>query len=264
MKKSYKFGEILLYVREEYKEYKHLLNDLSQCIRVLENKSYYFESSNFGEKDKIRLRIEKKYSEVSKKIKSLRYDWYSMFFYTAFFNVIKSGDSTYKLEDDSTITPIDGSKRFKPSVDIIDQERFDNIIEELLSLDIMKIQQGSLHIDYDLISLDFGNVFISSKLGYKSLLEWDGRTDTIDYLIKKDGCPYLIERILYLEIPTEYISREWLQIFEKHEHKFNAEMFFEVDIDVPRKQGFLQIDTTNSKNIRLVRKKIFEANKRTK
>ena len=43
MKKYYKFGEIILALREEYKESKYLLDELNKCINIKsEYSNYYF------------------------------------------------------------------------------------------------------------------------------------------------------------------------------------------------------------------------------
>lgn len=256
MKKSYKFGEILLYLREEYKECNYLLEELKKYIHIPNNKNFQFKGNIFKEESKIKLIVEKEYSEILKKICWLKYGWYSTFLYTAHFNVIRKENSTYTLEENSLTTPIPDRKRFVPLVDILQQDKFDSLIDRLLSLDIMQMQKGVLYINHDLISLNLSRVFISSKLGYESFLRWDGNIDTIDYSIKKDFSPYLLERILYLEIPKDYIPQEWIQIFEKHESKFSDKIHFDVDINIPRKKGNLQIDTSNKKNIKLLRKKL--------
>ncbi len=252
MKTKYKFGEILLYVREEYKECEQLLNELNKCISVTKNKDFHFEGDIWEKESKIRLIVEKKYSEILKKIQWLRYNTYSDYFYTAYFNVIRNEDNEYTLEKDSMLTPLDDNKKFTPSVDILYQEKFDSLIDSILSLDVMKLQRKSLRINHDLIRLDFGRVFVSSKLGYESFLHWVGNTDVVSYSVKKDCCPYLLEEILYLEIPAEYIPSEWVQIFEKHENKFGNDIFFDVDINASKRKGYLQIDTSNNEEIKLL------------
>lgn len=129
------------------------------------------------------------------------------------------------------------------------------MIDKVFSLDIMQIQNGNLFVNYDFISLDFDTAFISSTLGSKSFLSWEGTNDTIHYSIKRDCSSYLLERMLYLEIPLERIPVEWLQIFKKHENKFSDEIFFYVDWHVSRRNnGFLQIHTLDNRSFELIRK----------
>lgn len=255
MKKSYKFGEILLYLREEYKQCKYLFDKLNKCISIENSDNFYFTGSLSEENRKIKLVVEKKYSEILKTIAHLKYDWYSVFLYTAYLDVIKGEDNIYQIVQDSTLCRVPNNKIFKPLVDVLYQDEFDNVVKKILSLDMMKRKKANLYINHDVIALDFGRIFISSKLGYESLLHWDGNCDTIDYLVRKDCSPYLLKRILYLELPMEYIPKEWLQIFEKHESEFSDEIYFDVDVNIQNRKGNLQIETSNNRNIKLLRKK---------
>ncbi len=255
MKKRYKFGEILMYLREEYLETKHILEELSKHIYVNSNSSnFYFDVnlSNSNEKEsKLRLIVMKKYSKLLKQIQKLRYDWYSQFLYLAFFDINRGNDNQYELKFDNILTPVDGSKRFTPSVKIIEQDKFNALVEEFLSLDIMKLHENTFYINRDFISLDYNYALISSTLGYKSLLSWDGKEDIIDYSVEKGCCPYLIEEILKLEIPVDYISSDWLKIFEKHESKFNEQIFFDVDIKTQNKHGKLKVNKLDNRKVLL-------------
>lgn len=97
MKKSYKFGEILLYLREEYKEHCYLLNELNRCIEVMNDKKYYFKPYHL-DGSKIKLVVEKEYSELLKKIKYLQYDWYSQFLYIAYLEIMKNETNHYSFQ----------------------------------------------------------------------------------------------------------------------------------------------------------------------
>lgn len=75
MKKYYKFGEIILALREEYQECRHMLDELKDCINVKsDNSKFYFTgllSNDDGPQDlsdrKIRLFVEKRYLDILKK-----------------------------------------------------------------------------------------------------------------------------------------------------------------------------------------------------
>ena len=98
MKKYYKYGEIILALREEYKECKHLLDELNKCINIKsDNSNFYFTgllSDNDKAQDlsdrKIRLFVEKRYLDVLKKIQYLKYNWYVQFLYSAFFALLSA------------------------------------------------------------------------------------------------------------------------------------------------------------------------------
>lgn len=263
MEKNYTFGKLLLCLREEYKQTKPLLEKLNNCVTVNPNNSnFYFEGrllfkeESILEENRLRLIAQKKYLKMLKQIQSLRYDWYSKFLYTAHFNVSKNDDNnSYKLVFDDILTPVDNKNRFVPQVNIINQETFNDIINKILSLDIMQLHREILFVNHDIISIDFSNIFMSSTLGYKLFISWDGKTDTINYSAKKDYSIFILEKLLSLQIPSNSISPEWLQFFEKYEHIIGKDIYFDVALSsYRRKKGSLQIDTIDNTKVKLLRK----------
>ena len=97
MKKYYKFGEILLAFREEYRECKYLLDELNKYINVESDINNFYFTGLLPDNDevddlknrRIRLYVQKSYHDILKKIQYLKYDWYCQFLYSAFFNVEK-------------------------------------------------------------------------------------------------------------------------------------------------------------------------------
>ena len=264
MKKSYKFGEILLALREEYKECKHLLEELNKCINVKSdnNEVYFTGSLPVDEKIqklsywKIGLCVGKRYHDILKKIQYLKYNWSSIFLYTAYFTAVKKDNGLYGLEYENELTPF-GRKKYIPKVEIIDQSKFSLLIDELLSSDLMQVKHGNFGINNDSIWLNFDYATIFSCRSYSDNLSisWHGIEDEFQYSITKPNSPALIEEILSLELPADKISPDWLKLLEKHENDFASEVLFHVDINAKSKRGILQISNIeNNKVVKLLKK----------
>ena len=260
MKKYYKFGEIIMALREEYKEYNYLLAELNKCIKIdYDYGNYYFEGI-LADKYKpqelgyIRLYVEKKYFDILKKINFLKYDWYSQFLYSAYFKVFKKDNGLYELNYDNIPTPVDG-KKYIPNVEIIDQNNFSSLIDVLLSTDLMQIKEGNFSNNHDRISLNFNYAYIFTSLGDNSFISWDGINDDFNYSITRHNSPALIGDILSLEIPADKISSDWLQLLEKHENDFSKDILFDVDISAQSREGFLQVSSIeNNRVVKLLKK----------
>lgn len=261
MKKYYKYGELLLALREEYNEYKDLLKELEKYIEIKsEYADFYFSGSLSKDKSQKRLedrriilQVEKKYSSIKKMIERLKYDWYSSYMYSAFFNIEKKESGLYVARYNNIVTPVDGNK-YVPNVKITDQENFSKIIDQLLSTDIMQLRDGHFTNNYDSIFLDFDNASISSNFGCHYYITWDGREDKYSYSVREQCSSDLIENILSLEIPADKISPEWLNILEKHKNLLSKESYFTVDKNVISKNGTLQISNIeNRKDYNIVR-----------
>lgn len=247
MRKYYSFGELLLVLREEYNECRNLLEELNNNVVVNPDCKHYFSGvlSHSDRKDslldrKIRLYTEKKKLTIVKKLQRLRYDWYAGFLYSADFNVEKEENGLYGLKYDNIFTPVDGRK-YMPGVEIKDPKAFSEVMEELLSKDLLNTKAGNFDFNDDGIYLGFDNGFITSKLGFESMIYWNGVEDKYNYSIAIDNSPSLIEDIFMLEIPADKISPDWLKLLEKHSDMFEKETMFNVDVKAQSKKGTLKI-----------------------
>ena len=265
MKKYYKFGEIILALREEYQECRHMLDELKDCINVKsDNSKFYFTgllSNDDGPQDlsdrKIRLFVEKRYLDILKKVQYLKHDWYGKFLYSAFFVADKKDNGLYGLEYDDIFTPVD-RKKYIPEVQIVDQVKFSEIIDELFLSNLMQLKKGSFGNNHDIISLNFDSVYISTSDA--SFIRWNGINDNFDYSISRCNfsplIPNLIEDILLLEIPADKISSDWLKILEKHESIFDKKLLFQVDVDVRSKKGILGFSDAEDKGVMKILEKV--------
>ncbi|MEE3343485.1 MAG: hypothetical protein VZS44_05295 [Bacilli bacterium] len=269
MKKYYKFGEIILALREEYKESKYLLDELNKCINIKSEYSNYYFTGLLSRDDqvkdlsdrKIRLYIEKKYLDILKKIEYLKGNWNIGALYSATFIADKKDNGQYGLKYNESRVPFD-DRKYIPEIQIVNKEKFSELIDELFSTDLMQLERGYFTNNYDSISLDFDHANISTELGDTSYVGWNGINDYFYYIISKHNSPFLIEQILQLEIPADKISPDWLNLLEKHENLFDKEYYFDVDIKAQSKKGHLQISNIDKKNnINLVKLKKIKSKK---
>lgn len=261
LKQYYKFGEIILALREEYLESKYLLDELNKYIVVGPEVNEFFftgllknfDSSSQPDNTIIRLYVQKNYPDILKKVEHIKHDWYSKYLYSAIFNVEKEANGLYGLKYDEIFTPVDG-KKYIPNVKINNPEEFSKIIDNLYSTYLMQLTRSYFTNNFDHLSLDFDEAFISTTLGTDSYIFWNGIGDTFEYSIRRDNSPFLLEQILELEIPADKISPDWLKLLEKHDSIFDKEVSFNVDVNAQSKKGILQIsDIDRSGNINLVR-----------
>jgi len=262
MKKTYKFGEMMMALREEFKECKYLLDELNKCISIETNYSdAYFSASlscdnNIQElKDReIKLFVEKKYLNILKKLQHLKYDWYSKYLYKSIFMVERQDGDIYGLSYDNILTPVDG-KKYIPQIEIIDQNKFSSLIDELFSSDLMLLKSGYFTSNHDTILLNFDNALVSTPLGDSSFMSWNGINDQFNYYITRHSCPKLIEDILSLEMPADRISSDWLKLLEKHKNAFGTELVFDVDVNTKSRKGILYVsEIGNNGVVKLIRK----------
>lgn len=274
MKKSYKFGEIILALREEYMECKHLIEELNKQVNVeTENSRVYFSGklrenyTSCEPRDRnIRLYVERRYNEILKKIQYLKYTWYSQYLYMAIFDVEKEENGLYGIKYADIPTPVDGRK-YIPNVQIVNQERFSELVDEMFSTDLMQLKQWHYYTaeygspeyyECPMISLNFDRAKIIRTLFDNSSIWWDGISDEIEFSIDKYNKSFLIVDILSMEVPTDKIPEEWLKLLEKHERVFGNEVFFDVDTTIRARKVILQVAGINrndtSSVVKLLRK----------
>lgn len=239
---------MLLALREEYMECKYLLDELNDCINIKSSHNNFYFTGLLSDEDqindlsdrRIELFVEKQYLDILKKIQYLKYDWYGQFLYSAFLVANRKDNGLYKLENSNMETPID-SRKYIPAVEIIDQAKFSEIVDEIFLSDLMQLKEGHFRNNHDTIALNFDHAYISTVLGDTSFIEWNGIDDSFKYTIKRHNCPLLIEDIFSLEMPTDKISPDWLKLLAKHNKICDNELLFDVDVKAQSKKGILQI-----------------------
>ena len=239
MSKYYKYGELLLILRKEYMGYKILLNELKRYVDIKsEYENMYFTgrlayndcSKNPVDKE-IRLIVEKKYNELLKTIQNIRYNWYSMYLYTANYKMKKNNDGNYVPVYDNECAIIDNKDKYNPSVEITNPEKFSDLIDQIFSTDLMQTQQGHFAINQEAIDLNFDEAYIFSKLENQTIIHWDGINDTFRCSCDGHFYPALIREVLSLEMPEDKISDDWLKLLEKHKNDSSLRNY-DVDVSV--------------------------------
>lgn len=268
MKRNYKYGEMILLLREEYKECRHILKELDKYVIVSPDCShYYFGGVLAGRLRKngmIRLNVIKKYFYFLRKM------GYSFCYYShvANFNIDKNDDGLYEPRYYSNLYHhyLDKNEiekgMYVPDVQITDQTKFSELVDELLSSDLIQLSEGHFSNNYRIIDLGFDNAWISNIYSFlardNSFISWNGKDDTFGYGLNKYDGSSLINEMLSSEISTDRISSDWLNIFEKHEDVFDKEILFDVDKGIILKNGTLQIsdiEQTTDYNVVKLRKK---------
>ena len=269
MKRNYKYGEMILLLREEYKECKRILDEISKYVVVSPDCTHYYfdgklvDRGRIYENSMIRLNVIKKYFYFLRKI-GYAHCYYS---HTANFNIVENEDGLYepkyysrlyhKYLDKNDIE----KEMYVPDVQVTDQIKFSELVHELLSSDLMQLEAGHFSNNYRIIDLDFDEAWISFAnflRGGNSFIAWNGRKDTFEYEMSKYNSSTLINDMLSSEISADNISPGWLSIFEKHEDVFGKEVFFDVDKNIILKNGTLQIadiEQTDNYNVVKLRKK---------
>ena len=254
MRKYYKMAEMIMALREEYNECRELLAKMDELVSVDGGICFYHfngrlsdrRTSSFDDRG-VRLYVQRKYNAVLKKIQDLRF--HSIGFYRAIFNSQKDKHGIYTLKQiEGFEVPSLERNRYRPEVEITDQKEFSELMDELLTRNIMQVKDGYFSFNGDSITLDFDHCFITSETGAGTTLTWDGPTDTIDYSVKHGYYPSLIDMIFDYQIPVDEMSPEWVKLLEKHEKDFDDEILFDTDVEAQSSTGTLYIASTNKNN----------------
>ncbi len=280
MKRKYNCGEMLLMLREEYKECEKLLEELKKYVSVPSDSiNYNFygvlaDKDRLIEKNLIRLNVIKRYFYLLRKIGSA-FCYHS---HGATFNVDKNDEGLYDLNyynsfyQKSMDMSEAGKSFYTPNVQITDPVKFSEIMDKVLSTELMKAPGGHFSNGKNTIDLYFDNAYISTdprvswvSPSYRttvlddSFISWFGRSDIIGVDADKLNSPYLINEMLSSEISSDMISPEWLSIFEKHEDELGQEVLFDIDRRATSKYNELQVanicKTNDGSVVKLVRKK---------
>ena len=71
----------------------------------------------------------------------------------------KKDNGLYGLKYNDISTPVD-KKKYIPEVEVINQTKFSELVDELFSSDLMQLRSGYFKNNHDIISLDFGSAYI--------------------------------------------------------------------------------------------------------
>ncbi len=223
MQNNYTYGEIIYILNEEYSKYKYLLEELKKSIKVDECDNFDFRSVSLDKENLSRIKlIIKKYKKpiigIIKK-KNVYYAQYS---------IVKINNH-YMLKPNTSI-PED----YQPNITIIDDEKFNQYLDFLLSSRLVNLKSINKEIDanHDLyISYDYSKMSTPS-----SYVSWSGINNYMKY---KNS----IEGILSYQIPSELIPNEWSVLLQKYREKIENPINFILEGNI-HKTGQLVIEST--------------------
>lgn len=248
MKKYYTYGEIFLVLREEYRECKRLLDNLHMCVLVkdVDVKNYYFSGilKTPGADSQVRLVVERRYADILKKIREFKHSVDGIYFYKAFFYAKQQRNGSYDLEYRSAYAP--DVKKYIPEIKITYPEGLKEYVNEILRTDLMQAQSRVFKNNHNHINLYFDHADISTPLGDESSLSLDCENSSVRYSINehrsmyRHNPDYLIYDILYLQIPSDDISPDWLKLLEKHADILDGGVKFSV-ADAESERGILRL-----------------------
>jgi len=269
MKASYTFGEFFLTMREKYKEVEPLFNELKNYISVSsEYDDLYFYADLINDDDqyifdedyyqlisnnRVRLYVEEKCSKFKKKFYDKRQHVMGLKSYYTSYIVTKNEDDTYSFN------PIGSIDDFKPI--ITDQKKFSEIMNKIMEKDFMKLHEKIFEFNKERILLYRDYISMSTPLlGYfpEGSIDWNAKDDTIDYtaFLKTRVYNYYLEETFDLEIPSNVISSDWLEVLEENELKDG--FIFNIEDILRSRKGKLKISEIEKKEdrgfVRLLKK----------
>jgi len=218
MKKTYTFGEMLYALREEYNSCKPILEELRDCVYVDDSvaKCNVTGVLKFAQKDKgIELVAEKDYPDVLKKINSRVYSFYGRLKYIARFD-LNNHDGIYGFDYREIPSPISNKKLYIPKVEIKDQDKVAYLVDELYKTEIMQLEESHFNFNNDSVFFYFDRFDCFNNKGD---FRWDGMNDIVGYSMPKSCYPFEAVSMFTLKMHSDDLSKEWLQILEKHECK---------------------------------------------
>ena len=266
MKSFYTYGEMILALREEYKECGRLLNKLNTCIDIKDDyDNYYFKgiipSFNLNDR-KICLVVKKWYPNFLNKIQKIKDGIFGGGLYIASYDVLGKEDGLYELKYKNIDVEDGDCIKYVPEINITDKYMFSKIINDLFSTDLMQLKEKVFSNNNEDIVLGFGSALITIRMGdYWQHLSWNGIDDTVSYLASRRFIPklYDIENILSLEMPAYKISTDWGRIFEKYESNPDVIFNYSLDKGINLRKDCLQFSdeiqgSEYCKNVRLLKK----------
>ena len=245
MRKYYKFGEMLMILREEYKKCNPILDELNRCVRVDDNaREQYFRGIlpfDEGEEREIRLFVEKRIDFLDKLDSYLLYgnSDFRKESYAADLKVIKNDNGSYGFRYAHDFSPLTRS-RYNPIVEITDQEKFAYLVDCLLAVDLMQLRDAYLKNNYDVISMNANYGCIHTFEDSAISLERE-KVDELKYSMVRPRNSAYIDQLLELEMPADKIPSAWLNLFEKYEGIFDKEMTFSIDNKIRARKGIMKI-----------------------
>ena len=227
VKEKYTYKEILLAIREESLKNQKLLQELSELISIEKNVGkYHFDDklSCDSEPYKILLvidTIQKKQSklkEIFNKITEYRFARATLNKFQMYLVNSENGNNSFELKYTDGLT-----EDYFGSIEILDNVRFERIIDELKNSKLSKITEKGIHID-DNIFVEIAD-FIGIVNG-KNSIHYASGVDGLKIELTDKG----FDDILNTEISSSLLSNEVIDLINNADNN-------EVDIEFVESKG---------------------------
>ena len=172
---------------------------------------------------------------------------FSSFLYRSTFNIQQDERGLYRLEHCSFAKKV-SNLQYVPQIEILDQEKFSEIAETIFKTDLLNTKDGIYENNYDSIALNLFKATMRTKLGSINYVVWDAQDDIIKFSAEKRVEDYILDQVFSLEIPSDKLSTDWLQLLEKHEHLLEKGVSSLTEFP-SSKTGELQISTIDKGSI---------------
>ncbi len=238
MKKYYRYIEILMSLRKEMLRLNNIIGKLQDYIKVDgDYESIKVNASLMGQHFmdnpfKVYVEVKKRYAFCDNKFKELveflKFSQKNLypFFLTDRYDAI-SDNGTYSLVRPYNyryewITEEENSKIYRPSIVVTNKDAFNTILNMAGNTDIAKTRSKILRANHDMFEIRCNDLILglldpTYRHGIVNI-RWDGLKD--EFIVNLENADF----DLYfhdLEIPSDKIPADILEILEKYENKFD-------------------------------------------
>ncbi len=240
MDNNYKYSEIILALREEYRKYEKLLKRLEKLL-VVRNYDVNIKATigpDYTEKEinNIRIDIYEKQSNIKRILHVIKLTMMGVHTLGEPHRIVTKDDDTYLLIIDNSISSnlYNLDPKFHP--EFIDKKAFDETADEIMNSDFIKLPGYFESLDrVQSLTMSTGGISLSENYGYNantfSYVGYNPKNDSLDSIIS-NGEKSILIRLLDTRIPKDYIPNEYRVIIEKS-LKENKKFSNDVDVDSP-------------------------------
>ena len=248
MKKYYRYIEILMSLRKEMLRLNNIIGKLQDYIKVdgdyesIKVNASLIGQSIYENPFKVYVELKKRYIfcnnmfneylELSK-LPSKDPNQYlfagkndlARFLLTDRYDCLKSNGSydlvktpNYRLKD---LSEEQKNMLYKPQIVVTNKDAFDTILNTASNTDIAKLRSTVLRSNHDMFEIFYNRLRILLDVAYKLnalSIDWDGLKD--EFIVNLEN----VDFELYfhdLEIPSDKLPSDLLEILEKHENEFD-------------------------------------------
>lgn len=243
---SYTFSEIVLALRGEYVKNEKLLKELEKCLFVdgnAEIEARICPSYSRRDVNNILIDIYEKQSNIRKAINRIKFDVFDIAIPIEPYRVVKKEFGKYVLKfEDYLFQYRECEKASKYSIGILNEQVFNDVIEEIVNSDFMKLPDfGDSLNPFQFLNLKSDDVSLSGSFSQIKpntfpSVSYNTKNDTICALPSNGGVQ-IINDFLNTRIPKDFIPEEYRKIIERAVRHSKGKVLEGLDIVSPIKKG---------------------------